>query len=285
MNNKLAFTLIELLVVIAVIGILSGLIVVSMNGTTDKAIIAKAQIFSNSLRNSLMSNLVSEWKLDGDANDSWNGGNNGTITGATTNNTNCIFGSCLDFDGIDDYVNIVSGTNLNFGDGGPFTVTLWVKSNVFKSQAPIILKKVSSYIFNSNAGWGIQFASNPQKIYMGIANGTANIQYYTGLDVFDWTLLGMTRMSDGKVYFIKNGSMSLTGTLTGVVDNSSDIFLSKYATYYFNGSIDDIRIYNSSISISEIKEQYFSGLNSLLFSKQIDIKEYGNRVNLIAINE
>ena len=45
--KQLAFTLIELLVVIAVIGILSGLIVVSMSGVTNKATIAKAQVFSN----------------------------------------------------------------------------------------------------------------------------------------------------------------------------------------------------------------------------------------------
>jgi prepilin-type N-terminal cleavage/methylation domain-containing protein len=48
---KKAFTLIELLVVIAIIGILSGLIVVSMGGVTQKANIAKAQVFSNSLKN------------------------------------------------------------------------------------------------------------------------------------------------------------------------------------------------------------------------------------------
>jgi prepilin-type N-terminal cleavage/methylation domain-containing protein len=62
--NKLlrqAFTLIELLVVIAIIGILSGLIVVSMSGVTQKANIAKAQVFSNSLRNSLMLIIVGEW--------------------------------------------------------------------------------------------------------------------------------------------------------------------------------------------------------------------------------
>jgi prepilin-type N-terminal cleavage/methylation domain-containing protein len=53
---SIAFTLIELLVVIAIIGILSGLIVVTMNGVTQKANIAKAQVFSNSLRNALMLN-------------------------------------------------------------------------------------------------------------------------------------------------------------------------------------------------------------------------------------
>jgi prepilin-type N-terminal cleavage/methylation domain-containing protein len=82
--NKLffkAFTLIELLVVIAIIGILSGLIVVTMSGVTAKATIAKGQVFSNSLRNALMLNLAAEYRLDGNANDSW-GSNNGTWYGS-----------------------------------------------------------------------------------------------------------------------------------------------------------------------------------------------------------
>ena len=61
---KTAFTLIELLVVIAIIGILSGLIVVSMSGVTEKANIAKSQVFSNSLRNSLMINTVSQYNFN-----------------------------------------------------------------------------------------------------------------------------------------------------------------------------------------------------------------------------
>ena len=64
MNKRTAFTLIELLVVIAIIGILSGLIIVSVSGAAQKATIAKAQIFSNSLRNSLMMNMVAEFKLE-----------------------------------------------------------------------------------------------------------------------------------------------------------------------------------------------------------------------------
>ena len=42
-NNKKGFTLIELLVVIAIIGLLSSVVLVSMQGTRQKAKIAKAQ--------------------------------------------------------------------------------------------------------------------------------------------------------------------------------------------------------------------------------------------------
>ncbi|MFA5432192.1 MAG: prepilin-type N-terminal cleavage/methylation domain-containing protein [Candidatus Paceibacterota bacterium] len=52
--NKKAFTLIELLVVIAIIGILSGLIVVSMNGATNSANDAKRKANISTISKALM---------------------------------------------------------------------------------------------------------------------------------------------------------------------------------------------------------------------------------------
>ncbi|MFA5431278.1 MAG: type II secretion system protein [Candidatus Paceibacterota bacterium] len=112
---KTAFTLIELLVVIAIIGILSGLIVVSMSGVTEKANIAKSQVFSNSLRNSLMINTVSQYNFNdisdakigtnpvaADIKDSW-GSNNGTSVGGNPiirGGSDCVTGKCMEFNRI-----------------------------------------------------------------------------------------------------------------------------------------------------------------------------------------
>lgn len=47
--------------------------------------------------------------------------------------------------------------------------------------------------------------------------------------------------------------------------------------------MDDVRIYNVAMSTSQIKEQYYSGLNSLLASGNINKEEYKQRlVNLLA---
>ena len=63
MKNK-SFTLIELLVVIVIIGILAGVIMISTSSSIDKANMAKVMTFSESLNNSMLLNLISEWNFD-----------------------------------------------------------------------------------------------------------------------------------------------------------------------------------------------------------------------------
>ncbi|MDD4531589.1 MAG: prepilin-type N-terminal cleavage/methylation domain-containing protein, partial [Candidatus Pacebacteria bacterium] len=153
---KKAFTLIELLVVIAIIGILSGLIIVTMNGVTAKANIAKSQVFSNSLRNALMLNLVSEWKFDGSGvldggdattvytQDTWGANHGSSITGTLKvySGNNCVTGSCLYFDGS----SYISGGSSLIPSQPFYTIEGWVKIPSSETGG------ANRYLINLNSG-------------------------------------------------------------------------------------------------------------------------------------
>ena len=66
MNTK-SFTLIELLVVVSILGLLSSLVLIGLQGAKDQADIGKAQEFSHTVRVSLGADLVGEWRLDNNA--------------------------------------------------------------------------------------------------------------------------------------------------------------------------------------------------------------------------
>ena len=286
-KKQFAFTLIELLVVIAIIGILSSLIVVSMSGVTDKANIAKAQVFSNSLRNSLMLNLVSEWKLDGDTNDSWSGGNNGTANGAIPISSGCVQGTCYGFDG-NDYIDYGTGSNLNAITS--FSESIWIKPTVLAGN----MGGIGKYWTSGQRSQMIQFGNAIN--YAVLSSDGTVLSYNTySTAVFSlaanvWKYLVMTY--DGSALSLKlyaNGVLltptSTTGTIPSSIKSSSDSFKvgvwssnGGTTNYYFTGSIDEVRFFNAALPTSQIKEQYFIGLNKLFIMGQINNKEYQQRL-------
>jgi type II secretory pathway pseudopilin PulG len=288
------------LVVIAIIGILSGLIIVGMNGMTQKATIAKAQVFSNSLRNSLMMNTVGEWKLDEAsgtaANDTWTKTNNGVLTNfanttagyGDTNadgwmsSSNCISGTCLKFDGANDYVDCGSSINIV----SAYTVEEWIKmsantGNTNEKTVSLGATVGSSPFFSPNF-WN----TNKPLIYLNSSNyryGSTNVADNNWHHIV-FVVVGTAQndILNAKIYV--DGKEEVYGSVSN--SNSpvapSHIWIGANDINTFSGSLDDIRIYNTVIPTSQIKEKCYAGLNNLLVNGQISIEEYSQRINSIA---
>ena len=71
MNFKIkfskGFTLIEVLIVVSIIGLLSSIVLVGLDGAKDQAEIGKAQEFSHVVRVTMGADLVGEWRFDNNA--------------------------------------------------------------------------------------------------------------------------------------------------------------------------------------------------------------------------
>lgn len=283
-NIKTAFTLVELLVVIAIVGILSGLIIVGMSNSVQSANIAKAQIFSSSIRDSLLMDLVSEWKFDEGsgttAKDSWNENNNGVFmdTGGACTTTlcpqwqtsGCVYDDCLSFNGTGAYINCGTGSTLNITS--TITVEAWIKYSSASAWQTFV--HGAAY----NIGWGTSywFASSPTNVRFSLAGTSTPYSDLTYARVTNkWHLFtGTYDGSNGKIYI--NGILlktwATTGSITGV--NGLTIGYADTTPFPFNGSMDQIRIYDVAIPASQIKEHYYAGLNNLLAKGEIDEEEY-----------
>ncbi|MFA5013095.1 MAG: LamG-like jellyroll fold domain-containing protein [Candidatus Paceibacterota bacterium] len=281
-KTKLAFTLIELLVVIAIIGILSALIIIGMSSTTQKANIAKSQIFANSLRNSLMGDMVSEWKLDegaGDTiSDTW-GSNNGTKAGATWEaiTTNCVYGKCLSFDGDADNINFGNKTDFNLASTS-HTISVWFKTSTtttdhiisrFNGGSPgagyVIFVSSGKVCFSERADGGDFLARDSALTYNDnswhFVTYTVDISLKTGRFCIDGTFLPLDTYTGNLINY--NNNLYIGGPQVG---------------YYFTGLIDDIRIYDAAMPAFQINEQYYTGLNKLLANRGVETSEYEQRI-------
>jgi prepilin-type N-terminal cleavage/methylation domain-containing protein len=289
--NKKSFTLIEILVVIVVIGVLSAFILVGMSSISQKASFAKGQAFINSMDNSLLLARVSQWKFDGPNNsgdatvnevkDSW-GVNDGIVTGhePTIVSSGCPSGNCLSFDGSSDYVSCNTFQYLS-----TFTLSVWIKASSDVSDYRTILDKTSSL---TNRNFWLNLYSGTGRLDLRFSVGGVNGTYSSGIVLNDNTWHYITATYDNYyVRFYVDGKISGTPTAqTGEPDNPSVPFYigNQAGTRYFNGSIDDVRIYNQAIPTSEIQQNYFIGLNNLYKNRGLTQIEYTQRLTELKTN-
>jgi len=287
-NKQKSFTLIELLVVIVIIGILAGVIMISTSSSIDKANFAKAQAFSSTVQNELLSNLVSEWTFDNASNigeDTW-GNNHGTLYGSAgsqnlpqlQSTSECVFGTCLKFDGTDDYVDCGNNSSLNITK--KITISMWVSVQDFTPIKGILTTNPTGV---AQQTYAVQIRED-NKLYFVRANGSTPLYTHTSnLLPNKWIfIIGVDDGIKQSIYIDgikKDEKDSLSNTIS-----MTKIRLARYGDpdKYFNGLMDDIRIYNTALSSSQIKQNYIAGLNSMLSNGNISKQEYNERINALA---
>lgn len=186
--------------------------------------------------------------------------NNGTLLNATpatcfTSNAcpswvSGIFGNATDYDG-NDLTNITGFTQSNTT---AFSVALWVKPNSTRAQG--IIAKTSTpinqrwRIFMNGAGGAIEFDAQPADI--------GNVVSTTNLVSGTWYFI--TATYDGttaRIYI--NGKLEASGTVSTMFNNNTNhIEIAPLETNRFNGTIDEVMLFNKNLINSEIEFLYES---------------------------
>jgi len=193
--------------------------------------------------------LVGWWPFNGNANDESGNGNHGTVNGATlTTDRNGQSNRAYSFDGVNDNINPLQN-NLPFGASAR-SVSVWFQrigsggclfSYGTANTGNAYMIAVGSNII-ANQGW----TSPDFPVFPSVNNNWNNV-----VCTFDGT--------SSKIYY--NGILQGTGNMSAL----NTIFNSFYFGTrvlndmdFFNGNIDDIAIYNRSLTQEEITALYTS---------------------------
>lgn len=204
------------------------------------------------------SGLMLYSSFDGNANDLSGNNVNGVLMNGVDCNSTGIIGKACSFDGIDDYIDY--GRNLNPSVLNAYTISIWFYNN----------------------GQGSYYAYG-QKLF---AKGDMYSDFYSAMSTdgsmgFGWGVMGVSkdlRKAWHHLVIIKdgiNGQMWMDGVLSAKsgkminYSNPSKNFMVGYTDHgdsyqrtYWNGLVDELRIYNRALSESEVKELYVQGGNS-----------------------
>ena len=157
----------------------------------------------------------------------------------------------VDFDGTNDYMDVGNDSSLSIS--GALSITAWIYADSL-SGFPMIMSKRESI-----AAHAYQFYSTGNKLNYN--NGTI-VQSTGTISTGAWTHVGVTFDGSGGVSFYINGSSAGTATAASTnPTNTGAVTIAKaFNGNYFNGKIDELAIFNSALSSSNITSIYNSGV-------------------------
>ncbi|MBK9947788.1 MAG: DUF4347 domain-containing protein [Nitrospira sp.] len=212
--------------------------------------------------------LIGNWTFDTNANDSSGNNYNGTLTNGaaidTTVSTNIVGTGKLSLDGVNDYVDLTAHLT-NFTALSQGTISAWIKTT---GTSGVIFS--SNDIADATSGTVLWVNSSGQLEFLVYENNTALVQVRSTIAVNDgtWHQVAVTNGASGNVLYIDGVQASVTySTGNSTTDRFFDDVTGEDTLYigrdqrsggsiFFNGTIDDVRVYNRVLTGGDVAQLY-----------------------------
>ncbi|OYT63936.1 hypothetical protein B6V01_002875 [Methanosarcinales archaeon ex4572_44] len=225
------------------------------------------------------SGLVAEWHFDEGpkniVNDSSGNGNDGVICGATL--VKGKYGKALGFNGKNDYVDISRSSSFNSNN---ITVEAWISPGTYPIHTGNLNKTIIHKGDEKGGSSPFTFDLADSKIEFAVSENGSDwdrVEGRTSLNLNRWYhVAGIYRYNDRFLAVYVNGNLDNSKTSTeaslyhglskywiGVRYNKGRFFSDRY----FNGFIDEVRIYNRALTADEIRSHYERKQTALSLTK------------------
>ncbi len=226
-----------------------------------------SQLYRLTAPTSVDTSLKGYWSFDGQdissttAYDRSGAGNNGTLTNSPTIIQGPA-GQALRFNGSTNYVSLGTPASLGFAPSTAHTVSAWTNTT---------LSKTSSGLFQTIVALGSMGCCGTESSLSILDSGGSGIYQFrfalsgigninSTFDIVPNTWYHVVGVWDGTTAYIYiNGVLNISGTLSGSINNWTNnayIGAADGPGSFFNGSIDEVRVYNRVLTAAEIKSQY-----------------------------
>ena len=206
---------------------------------------------------------VGHWRLDEKdgitAYDESDHDNDGTLTtmDPATDWINGKFNNGLSFDGSNDYVDLGDSSILQ---PDTLTVSLWFKTSADTATTQrLIRKRLHGYFIHLNSSEQIGGSVSEDSTHAASVGTTES--YNDGI----WHHVAMTYENGILELFVdgvSKGTDDAEGSGGGLYTEAGGIALGRdgnYSAYYFNGQMDEVKIYNYVLTSNQIQVDYNNG--------------------------
>ena len=201
--------------------------------------------------------LVAGWtfneSLGTSVNDVSGNGNNATLQNGPTW-TPGKYGGGLRFDGVNDFLTAPSSPSLNFS-GSAMTLSMWINPLAGGGDQVPFAKFWSGTMSSPFYQYGLELdgGATPH-FYLGSAGGLTGASMGSPLALGQWSHLAIVFNGTSARFYV-NGNLVSSPSLAGSI-TARDSLLYMAAdlrpSQFFNGSLDDVRVYNRAESQAEV---------------------------------
>lgn len=191
--------------------------------------------------------LVSYWSLNRETieantvRDIW-GSNHGTIHGEPKI-TEGKFGEAIEFDGVDDYLEIPDTASLRLDSTG--AIEFWINITQINKYQGILIKALTWTV----TGYVLRYSSEYQ-----FQGGWEWVDFHEDGELIEaeWSHIVMT--TDGESAFLYQDGKLVVSEKTTVATSTKPLIIGETLGYFLNGIIDEVRVYDRLLSEEEIKQ-------------------------------
>ncbi len=166
----------------------------------------------------------------------------------------------------DSFIDLGNDESIDFSTDD-FSVSLWFRVNNISGTQSIIDKGTGSYV----DGYGLALMSDGRLNFITDGNNDSGAKYYLysdySINKSEWYHVVIERSSSVKRMFINNVLQSSTQFDNRELSNPSrHLFIGKAdvdSNQFFNGSIDEVIIFNKALNDNEVRNLYERGVLSL----------------------
>jgi len=165
---------------------------------------------------------------------------------------------------VNDYVEVNNPESLNLDSSTDFTFTAWIKAEMIQKAYPAIFGRRNPDPYNGY----ILYLHDNGKLSVQLNDGSYTNYYSTSDDLpyNAWHHVATTGDRDGYLIFYVDGAPKGQDDISnkGNIDSTANLFIGweerNPTDTYFNGTVDDVRIYDRALSAEEIWQLYQQGL-------------------------
>ncbi|MHC4557447.1 MAG: LamG-like jellyroll fold domain-containing protein [Planctomycetota bacterium] len=219
------------------------------------AITVDGEVTPSEIWNFSSGSLVALWKFDDSSGDVAVDSSSNDLDGALLGDpswTDGVLDGALQFDGDGDYVDF--GNDQKFDIAGQITISAWIKVDAFDREWQTVIAK-------GDSSWRLQRNTSNNTLEFActglLVPGTrySNVFSNTGVNDGQWHHVAGT-YNDLQICLYVDGTLDASANAAGSINiNDHSVYVGENAEKperFWNGLIDDVRIYNYALSADEI---------------------------------